>query len=602
MPSDVQPARRSDPGTSGPARLVVLVLLLALSLSAAPSRADWLAALVRLGKADGPSLHLPHPTPRRPGEAALRLDRDGSVHVTTARDSGLVAETLLSTDDLPGALQNVPGDILVGPADIDADPSLLKRIVAAAPDRVRLVAPDGSDVRLGVRDMGDGLLQLVAAPDDHLSLSLQAWKRQDILSARIMADLVDRSRVIALVPETDQVQRQLLRRHLGDRVGFVATEADLDAELSAATRRLVIILGHAEDGRFVLRGSRGEILIDRSVDKVQARIDSGHSVALLMGCRIACAATRSGPMADIDAIQTALALGSRRAFDTPLDFFRHLAAVTGGLHIEIDALGRMTGVATANLSASPRAVLATASLRLLVASHPKPPVTAYRLASSSLLTVLIIAAAAVLGWIAPLLGGLTPWKAWRMVVEGYVLATGRAEVDALPLGVSERVLLFLVGPITLVAGWLAGLVLLGCWLLLPLALLLGRVLLRAGLSDRAQLAVGAEPILAGWLPAWVNAAIPPLATALVLSLAAQTFALMVWPHPLPHLHGWGKPALFAAHFLVALGLLKALPPLRATFRVGCLILALPSTALFHLVRRLSRRPALVQPALVPEHA
>jgi hypothetical protein len=568
-------------------------LCLALLGTVQVVQADLLTALAKLGKIElrAPP-HILDLLKHRSAGAAIMRGQHGELELITAGAAARTS-TYRSTNDLVRAMAGQPGDFLVPEDMVTHDQPLLDQLVAALPDRVRMVMPDGSEVPLTRRSLGD-TYQLVVAPDKHLSLSLDAWDRTEVLNAPIMHALLDRLRVVALVPGTDQVQRQFLQQQLGNRVGFAATEAELTAQLAAASRRIVVILGHVEDGHFVLRNSRGQVLIDRSVDAAHELVDRGHSMALLMGCGVACAATRTGPLTDIDALEAVLALSSSEDVQTPLQFFQHIAATTGPMHVESDALGRLRGISEADLDpSSMRGTVAAAPVRLLLATEPKAPITPTGVAMSGLQTLIFGLLAGAVGWVGTLLLGLAPRRTWRVIRERYVFNVNRAEIDDVPMLMAERMLLLLFGPWTVLATIAGNLLLLPLWGLVPFAFLLGKPLLHLGLSDQTQLAVTSEPLLAGWLPRWVNAAIPPIATALALTTAQIIGISILWPRLIPWSNAPVALTLLLCAFLCGFALQRVIPLLRRTLALTCFALALPSSIVFHAVHALSRIPTVL---------
>ena len=286
-------------------------------------------------------------------------------------------------------------------------------------------------------------------------------------------------------------------------------------------------------------------------------------------------------------------LTAAEGVETPLDFFRIVAAASGPLHIDVDALGRMRGVSMADQSlGSLQAVAGMAPVRLLLAQELSAPLTSRRVAGMVLRALVLAPLIIGGGWFAALLMGCTPRRLWRFTAERYVVTTGRAELDAVPLSPGERIALLVVSPWVALFWLIAQVILLASWLLLPLALVLGRPLLRLGLSDKLQMTASARPTLARWLPRWVNAAIPPVETALGLAVAGIFLIGWISPYLIPWHRGGPALAILLSSFHAGFAVQLLVPASRKLFAQVCALLDLPNVLMFWTIRSITRRPRI----------
>lgn len=564
--------------------LMGMSLLLCLAGSA---NADWWSIFKFVGKSAGKSIV------RESAEAALRLHPQSGLialsegeklTLATLGASGIVTFTYSNFDELINGLGAVAGDILIPDEFLASHYGLVRRVIMEKPKASRIIDADGTIASLGLRSVGKGT-EIVVNPSSMVSMSPNAWAGRGILQQNIMAGLIERMRIIALVPRTDPVQRLFLRDEFGDSVRFVEDTVTFERELARAEKRFVVLIGHVENDCFVLRNSAGQVILNTELRRVQDALYANRSVALMMGCRVACTPTLSGPTQVIDAIATVHAIKSAADLKTPLQFIEAVALRTGPLHIERDLMGRMQVVSDMQATQTETAVRVSAPvLRVFIPKPLSQPLTiAYTLVAVSyflLMTVYIIGAS----WIMLLFLGMTPARAWKLGKDLYASTSGRRKDQIEQFSRIELTVLGVVTPAIFILNYALYTIL---FLLLIVtgvtAIIFGLLINLIGIGDSRQLE-GSEDKHASILPRWANAAMP---AAFLLLVVAVVLAFLVSLLPSSPEGKFEMTSFWITFAVVSLPLtvaLRVFPRILSAFDGVILILLLPTIICWLLVR------------------
>lgn len=272
-----------------------------------------------------------------PGKGAtLSIRPDGRVDVSLWNAGNLSAQLILqNSDDMTKFIAKGVDEVFVPQELIETRASLFLDQNVHAGTKVNMISDTG-DIALLTLRKSEGLSHLAVRVGKNLTFSLEAWKRRALLQQKLMSDLRSRMKVVVLVPKSDQIQRKAYKKAFGRKVSFVSSENELSSTLKKARQRLVVMVGHVEQSKFLLKNAAGEISIDVAVQNVHHVIDQSQSVGLMMGCNVACGTKLSGPTMLIEAIETATALKNGQFSSTPAEFLEILSNSTGGLHVEQD--------------------------------------------------------------------------------------------------------------------------------------------------------------------------------------------------------------------------------------------------------------------------
>src|SRR5215813_248987 len=406
-----------------------------------------------------------------PGVAAvLSVNEAGVLQLTKLRAGVAGAAVLLEHgDDVLRATHEVVGTLLVTPEVLGKHGSELKALVETQRISIKVTEKDSTTIPVELQ-MHAGGPDLVVRKSERLSFSPGAWAKRGLLDQPLMKDLASRLRVIALVPATDVVQRARFIERFGSRVVFVDKEAEMTAALKQMRQRLVVVVGHVENNAFVVRAPDNAILLKHEITNVHQAIDAGESVAVLMGCDIACKVPASGPIEAIDAFQVLDGLTGGITGKTPMEFLTVLADTVGPLYIDTDVLGRLRVASAAATHFSDRLARGGPIIRVLFASELSPATTLTEMVATVILAVPMFW---IFGWIALIPLGISPRVVWRTIKENYASSVGRDESEIEYLSKIERVLLYAFGPAALVVVMAVNLVNIGINIvLIPVAVLL----------------------------------------------------------------------------------------------------------------------------------
>lgn len=438
-------------------RVGPLVLILLFSIIIVPSRFDRasagflseviegleVAGRAALRAADNASVIA---TVRRLGTDAtvLSVDEAGALTFTKWTAGVAGATVLLKNSDNIASLEGHLGAALYVTPEVVADHAdQLKNIIQVRHNQVHVVSSNESGrVTVELKTHADGS-SLVVRKSDYLTFSTEAWAKRALLDQPLMRDLARRFHIIVVAPRSDVLQRQAFLEKFGSRVEFVDSDERLTAALRKARQRLVVVVGHVEDEAFVLQAPNNALVLQQKLDNVHQAIDDAQSVALLMGCNVACDLGLTGPTQVIDAYDVIRGLSEGPTANTPMAFLVRLAEKVGPMHIDTDFFGRLRAVSSVTKTTSDRVATGASFGRVLFSFKLNTPLTLDQVVLSVIVAVPWLT---LMGWILLFLFGLGPRRAWRLTKEAYAASTGRGEEEIDKLSHAETILLLLFGP------------------------------------------------------------------------------------------------------------------------------------------------------------
>ena len=374
--------------------------------------------------------------------SALTVDDAGRLMLMTYAAGAYVASVVVgNADDLVRLVDKLGEVVLVTPETIQLHGEPLKQLLRLRPNSVEIVSKDGgpTPLRLEARAQHESF---VVVPEKDLTFSPEAWAKRTLLNQALMTDLAARLRVIALVSQEDRVLRKTYQTALGGRVVFAASEEEFTSALAESTRRLVAIVGHVEDGKFVLQSAGAANLIKRGIASVHTQVDSAQSVALILGCRVACEVNVSGPTTLIDGFDVVNGLRQAERSKTPMDFLREFALQVGPMHIDTDMFGRLRAVSDARITVGD----AAARTHMLFSNSISAPVSGTYVLAKTIYWIIAMPLFMLSGWVAIFFVGLAPRRGWREIKQIYASLADREDHEIDDLARIERALLFLIGP------------------------------------------------------------------------------------------------------------------------------------------------------------
>jgi len=571
------------------AALRVMLVITLMIFATSPARASWLSVLKSAGTNAGSSVvteTAERALKLRPGSGLLNMSDGSELTFTTLTATGIATVSYSSIDDLITGLKSVVGDIIIPEDILHSSSTLVKRLVDEKPIASKVIDENGAVASLTLRTVGD-VSELTIRVSQHITMSPAAWSSRALLDQKLMAGLLGRMKVIALVPTTDQIQRNLLKNKFGSKVRFVEDLATLDTELKRANKRFTVVLGHVENDSYVLRNAANEVVVKKPLQEVETILDSNRSVALLMGCRVACTPSMSGPIEVIDGIRMIQAISNNSHVSTPMQFIEAVAKSTGPMHVEEDLLGRMRVVNSSYLSKTELVVQTTSPLARIFISHRlSHPLSVEHVFTTAIYFVYIATFMVLLSWPLLLFFGLTPRRAWNLSKELYASVCFRDDDRIDDLNRIELVVLFVVTPTIFILSCIPGIIITFTNILVsPIAMLFGIFLNFFGLSDRKQL-TGEEDKHVGLLPRWANAAVPA-SFIILLGLIASTFIseseilYLILPEKL-HPNSFFVTSIVISAIVIIVS--KKIPILLSVYTVFLFILASPILLLMSIAR------------------
>lgn len=524
---------------------------------------------------------------------ALNIKENGQFAVVGIATGTLVSGVAYNnTDDLIKLLASIPDPLLLPTELATSRPDLVTQVLALRKGETELVDELGDTIGVSLAKRA-GRDAMVVGMSKNITLSPQAWVQRGLLQQNLMGDLAARMRIVAIVHRTDVVQRRAFAAQYGDKVVFVDSNEALRKALGEAHKRLVTVVGHVEGDSYVLRSAGNKVVVDEPISSVHQQIDEAQSVALALGCNIACVAPATGPTAVIDALAVAQGLKGAAKFKTPLQFLDGLADKIGPMHVETDILGRLRAVSAEHVSVSDGLAHGGGIvIRVLFARSPATPVTVKDIAAGAVAAVLFIPytmislaySCFILGWMCLLLMGMGPRTIWRTTKESYANFTERPaeEIDALLPW--ERPLLIIFGPIGLLVRKTVSLLLKAINIALAL-LSIPLIPFFFGPGSRLLLANADSAVGTSWMGEMAGRRVG--ATAVMLLGALVALLVVLWL--IPSLSSGGAATAVVAGLVISWGIIMKLPWLPKLWRLAILLPATSSNLPFVLVHFTSRQ-------------
>ncbi len=573
----------------------LLAIIAAASLST-PAHADWLSSLVKAtGKAAiAEGRHASFLTAAGTRRATALSIKEGGQFEVVGIAAGTVASAAAynNTDDLIKLLASIPDPLLL-PAELATSrPNLVTQVLELRKGETELVDELGDTIGVSLARRA-GRDAMVVQMGKNITLSPQAWVQRGLLQQDLMADLAARMRIVAIVHHTDVVQRRAFAAQYGDKVIFVENSEALRKALDKSRKRLVTIVGHVEGGRYVLRDAGNKVVVDEPISSVHQQIDEARSVALALGCNVACVSPTTGPTAVIDALDVAQGLRNAASFKTPFQFLDGLAEKIGPLHVDTDILGRLRAVSTEHVRVSDGVAQGVGiGTRVLFSRSPATPVTINDVAAGAVAAVLasplfiitFVFWCFIVGWLCLFLIGMGPRKIWQTTKENYAVFSERPEEEIDALRPWERPLLIIFGPIGLLVQMAVSLLLIPMNIALAL-LSIPLIPFFLGPASRLLSADADWAIGTGWMGETAGRRIG--ATAIMFGGALVALFVVRWL--VPSLSNGGAVVVMFAGLLLSWAISMKLPWLREVWPLVVLLPLVLSSLPFLLIHFIARQ-------------
>lgn len=298
-----------------------------------------------------------------------------------------------------------------------------------------------------VRATVNDVEKLVVAPKESLTFSLEAWGARGKLSVNYSEDIFSQSRIIVF--SDNPTTKAYFQSNFGSRAMIVSDPTSLTRALNQSKRQFVVVVGHVEEGSFVLREG-GEVLVKRNLDEMMVQLDKRRSSSLMLGCDIGCKTAFSGPTRPVSMRDIPDPLMSALKSRNEANFLNKLTDTFAPIHLEKDLFSNLVavkasrpfsrnkmvvgGVVTYGVFGGQRDRLSPSEKAAIVAKLP------FMMVAGSLMAV-------VMGpfyWIFAILFG--PKNVWVKTKQVYGEFLEVPELDTFKLGRIEAILLCIVAP------------------------------------------------------------------------------------------------------------------------------------------------------------
>lgn len=182
--------------------------------------------------------------------------------------------------------------------------------------------------------------KLVIVSSDHLTFSVEAWRMRGVLQSTHGA-LIDRSRIVVITDNA--TSKAIFKDVFGRQSVTVSTSNELERAIRRSKGHFVIVVGHVEDGNFVLRNGLNHRM-SVPLDRVQGRILENGSSSLLLGCDVACTTPLTGATQPINMRRVPEQLVTSLRRHNEMSFLEELSTTLVPMHIETDFLGNLKTV------------------------------------------------------------------------------------------------------------------------------------------------------------------------------------------------------------------------------------------------------------------
>ena len=415
-------------------RLLVSALLAVavLNVGCVPAIANWLSELEHAAEsgAENTGVRAVEKAMRQAAElargikkglprATLKPSLDGSFRLTD--EANRVIFSFRPGEKIVLATGFATWQIVVPEALLAHSQGIVRSLLEQADLHVAVAGSDGI-WPLRLERVGERTAIVIDASPT-LSLTPEAFARRGALEARAAASLVERMRVIPLIPAEDVVGVGQFRDQVARLAGIPDSRDAALRMLAESDRNLIVVTGHVEDDAFVVRPAVGPAFTVPFAD-IQRAADGTQSEVLMLGCRVACAAPYSGPVKDIYQADVIGVLSDLDTKGTALALLQRLSEKVGPLLIQEDH-GGFRVIEAAFAQGQNSAAVRSGAFVARLALHGMAPEGRSWLAALSgfgawdfvALICRTILIGSLLGWIATLLLGVGPVRAWRLIRE-----------------------------------------------------------------------------------------------------------------------------------------------------------------------------------------
>ena len=418
------------PSLCSPSRIVAaaVVAMGVLCVGIAPAAANWFSFLedvagdaARLAaKAAREAAELARGIPPGLRRATLRPALDGGFRL--ADDEGQVIAAFHPGDHLAAAADLAAHLILIPEAVLTRDPGIVRAVLEQTNLHVAVVSGDGL-WPLRLEHLGARTAILIdAAPT--LSMTPEAFARRGTLESLAAAALIERMRVIPLIPSDDVIGVQAFRDRVARLAGVPDSREAALRLIEGSNQNLIVVTGHVEDNAFVVHPTTGPGFTVPFVD-IRKAADATRSQVLLLGCQVACTTPFSGAVTDIFQSDVLPALSDLDSTGNVLSLLGHLSKKVGPLLIQEDQDGGFQVIDAAfargqNSKLTRRGALL---VRLVLQVGPAGGAPILDTLSGITLGMFLDRAAAVFvivplfGWLLVFAFGVGPVRAWRLIKE-----------------------------------------------------------------------------------------------------------------------------------------------------------------------------------------
>jgi hypothetical protein len=374
-----------------------------------------------------------------------------TIHFLAPRDGNIIAELRSGSQDSTRSIAALAGYHIAIPEEfLVAHPDTIRWLLKQPFVRTSVLSDDGL-WPLRLEHAADRDIILVEASPT-LGFTVDAFIKRQTLESLSARPLVTRMRVIPLVSRSDPGVAEAFRLDVRNAAPPPVTRADALKLISQSREKLLVIAGHVEGNDFVVRSLTGQEEFHISIDAIYHGATVAKSEVLLLGCRVACATTHTGPVHDITADGVIKALSMVDPNANALAFLKQLADKAGPLLIQDDHRGGFLVIDDAvsrqkNLKWS--IGIQPVRLAILAADSENNEPWAQRVLLGPTVVILIVSLS---GWLLLLfMSGLGPRRAWRSVKQQRALVR-KLDDELSPVPRRVIVMYILFGPWSIIWG------------------------------------------------------------------------------------------------------------------------------------------------------
>jgi len=307
----------------------------------APAGAERSAERAAKGAAKGAVEETAQGAAKLPGSkqkrAVLETADRGAFRLVNQDDNSLIAEFRPETEAAAAILASPAYQIVIPEHLFAKRPDVAAWILRQTNLHAAVLAGDGLWPLRLERFAEHQEILVEASPT--LGLTMQAFAKRAALERLSAGPLVRRMRVVPLISRADPVAVAAFRDVLMQAATPPAGRAEALRLVSQSREKLLVITGHVEADAFVVRSPTGAEEFRVPIDEIYRAAEAAHSEALLLGCRVACATSHTGPLRDVTADAVIHALASVDPAANAMSFLQQLSGHAGPLLIQDDHRG-----------------------------------------------------------------------------------------------------------------------------------------------------------------------------------------------------------------------------------------------------------------------